>query len=155
MLSNTYVIRQLPPWQENLKKRQVKSPKVYISDSGILHTLLDLDTMRALDGHPKVGASWEGFALEAVVRKLRAREDQCFFWVTHGGAELDLLVVKGNKRRGFEFKHTQAPQITPSMKIAIADLGLDRLDVVHAGKETFPLANRIRALAAQDLLEHI
>ena len=155
LLSNTFVIRQLPPWQENVKKRQVKSPKVYISDSGILHTLLDLDTMRALEGHPKVGASWEGFALEAVIRRLRARDNQCFFWATHGGAELDLLVVRGNKRQGFEFKRTEAPHVTPSMKIALEDLGLDRLDVVHAGKETFPLAKRIRALSAQNLLEEI
>jgi predicted AAA+ superfamily ATPase len=155
LLSNTFVIRQLPPWQENLKKRQVKSPKVYISDSGILHTLLDLDTMRALEGHPKVGASWEGFALEAVIRKLRARDDQCFFWATHGGAELDLLVVKGNKRRGFEFKRTETPQVTRSMKSALDDLGLDKLDVVHSGKDTFPLAKRVRALAATDLLEGV
>lgn len=155
LLSNTFVIRQLPSWRENVKKRQVKSPKVYISDSGILHTLLDLDTMRALEGHPKVGASWEGFALEAVIRKLRARDDQCFFWATHGGAELDLLVVMGNKRRGFEFKRTEAPRVTRSMRNALEDLGLDRLDVVHAGKDTFPLSKRIRALAAQDLLEEI
>jgi len=153
LLSNTFVIRQLPPWKENLKKRQVKSPKVYISDSGILHTLLDLDTFQALDGHPKVGASWEGFALEAVVRRLRARDDQCFFWATHGGAELDLLVVKGVKRRGFEFKRTDTPKVTSSMKIAMNDLKLDRLDVVHAGPDTYPLEKKIQALAAQDLLK--
>jgi predicted AAA+ superfamily ATPase len=111
--------------------------------------------MRALEGHPKVGASWEGFALEAVIRKLRARDDQCFFWATHGGAELDLLVVMGNKRRGFEFKHTEAPQVSRSMRSALEDLGLDRLDVVHAGKDTFPLSKQIRALAAQDMLEEI
>jgi len=152
LLSNTFVIRQLQPWQENVKKRQVKSPKVYISDSGILHTLLDLDSMRALEGHPKIGASWEGFALEVVVRTLKARADQCFFWATHGGAELDLLIVKGNKRLGFEFKRTETPKASPSMKIALEDLNLERLEVVHAGKETFPLGRAIRAIAMQELL---
>jgi predicted AAA+ superfamily ATPase len=155
LLSNTFVIRQLQPWKENLKKRQIKSPKVYVSDSGILHTLLDLDTMQQLEGHPKLGASWEGFALEAVVRRTRARDDQCFFWATHGGAELDLLIVKGNKRWGFEFKRTEAPQVTPSMKIALDDLKLVQLDVVHAGQETFPLGKRIKALAAIDPLNEL
>jgi len=145
-LSATFVVRQLQPWHENLSKRQVKSPKVYLSDSGLLHTLLGIENLGELESHPRLGASWEGFALEAVIQMLGARPEECYFWATHAGAELDLLVVKGGKRRGFEFKRTEAPSLTPSMKIALKDLKLDRLDVIHAGRETFSLAERVRAI---------
>ncbi len=150
-LEATFMVRTLRPYHANIAKRQVKAPKVYIADSGILHTLLDLQTVHDLDGHPKVGASWEGFLLETVVAQLGARGDQCYFWATHGGAELDLLVVNGTRRRGFEFKRTTEPSVTPSMRSALADLKLDRLDVVHAGDDSFPLATRINAISASRL----
>ena len=152
VLVSTFMVRVLPPWHENLSKRQVKAPKLYVRDSGLLHTLLDLETFEQLDRHPKVGASFEGFCVEAIIAKLGARADQCHFWATHGGAELDLLVVAGGRRRGFEIKRSVAPRVTPSMVSALADLKLDSLDVVHAGLETFPLGRGIRALALSRLL---
>lgn len=151
-LANTFVIRVLQPWSANLSKRQIKHPKVYLTDSGILHTMLGLVTQRDLDRHPKVGASWEGFLLDQVIHLRGTRRDDCFFWGTHGGAELDLLVVEGNRRVGYEFKRTVAPSVTPSMRAAIADLGLSRLDVIHGGSETFPLAKGVRAVSANRLV---
>ena len=147
------MVRTLRPFHANIAKRQVKAPKVFVSDSGLLHTLLDIPTPAALASHPKVGASWEGFLLESVVSQIGARPDQCYFWGTHAGAELDLLVVDGGRRRGFEFKRTTAPAITPSMRSAMHDLKLDRLDVVHAGSESFRMAPRIYATAAARLTE--
>jgi predicted AAA+ superfamily ATPase len=155
LLASTFVVKILMPWHENLGKRQVKSPKVYLSDSGLLHALLDLRGREDLERHPKVGASWEGFGMAAVVDRLHLRPGECFFWATHGGAELDLLVVQGRRRLGFEFKRTVAPRITPSMRAAVADLGLERLDVVHAGEHTFPLDRRIRALSLARLIEDL
>lgn len=155
ILSSTLVVRQLRPWAENLGKRLVKSPKVYVGDSGLLHTLLDLDTQGQLDRHPKIGASWEGFLLENVIQHLGARADQCYFWATHGGAELDLLIVMGQRRLGFEFKRTAAPSVTPSMRSALVDLRLNRLDVIHAGEASFPLGPRVRAVAASRLLSDL
>jgi predicted AAA+ superfamily ATPase len=152
-LTDALVVFQLKPWSENLAKRQVKAPKVFLSDSGLLHTLLQIDSMNALLGHPKVGASWEGTLLAQVVTHLRAEPEERYFWSTHAGAELDLLVVRGRQRVGVELKHTAAPAPTPSMRIALRDLRLDRLDVVHAGKETFPMGERITAIAATRLLE--
>ena len=152
-LTAALVIRQLPPWHENISKRQVKAPKVYVLDSGLLHTLLNLVDRAAVERHPKLGASWEGFVLEQIIRRLRARPEECFFWRTHAGAELDLLVVSGRHRIGFEIKRTSAPQVTPSMRAALADLRLATLDVVHAGDRTFPLSVKIRAVAASDLLD--
>lgn len=151
-LVRTFALRLLPPWHANLAKRQVKAPRVYIADSGILHALLGIQGLDDLHAHPKLGASWEGFVLEQVIRRLRARTDECFFWRTHGGAELDLLVARGRRRLGFEIKRTSAPQVTPSMRVALADLGLDALTVVHAGSTSFPLGPRIRAVAMEDLL---
>lgn len=152
LLAGTFMVRQLQPWHANISKRQVKAPKIYLSDSGLLHSLLDLETHEDLERHPKVGASWEGFCLEQVIRRLRARPEQCFFWATHSGAELDLLVAQGTKRRGFEFKLTAAPAVTPSMRIALTDLKLDSLDVVHSGEHTFTMGPRIRAVALGRLL---
>lgn len=145
-LTGALVVRQLQPWHANIKKRQVKSPRIYIEDSGLLHTLLGIETREALERHPKVGASWEGFALQQVVARLGARRDQCFFWSTHSGAELDLLVVRDGVRRGFEFKRTSAPKRTRSMAIARRDLELDSLDVVYPGEHVFPLSDDIRAV---------
>lgn len=147
LLTNTFMVRVLSPWSENVGKRIVKTPKVYLADTGLLHALLDIPTARALDVHPKIGASFEGFALQEVARVLRVRPEQCYFWATHQGAELDLLVVEGTRRRGFEFKHTDAPGVTRSMRIAIEDLGLKSIDVVHAGVNTYPLSDGIRAVA--------
>jgi hypothetical protein len=153
-LEATFMLRTLRPYHANVSKRQVKAPKVYLADSGVLHALLDIGTMRQLESHPRAGASWEGFMLGTVVRHLGARREQCYFWATHGGAELDLLVVRGASRRGFEFKRTTTPSVTASMRVAVEDLALDRLDVIHAGTESFPLAPRIWATAAgSDLLK--
>ena len=155
LLTSALVVRQLQPWHENISKRQVKAPKVYLADSGLLHTLLNLRTLKDLEGHPKVGASWEGFAMEQVVRRLGARRDECYFWATHGGAELDLLVVRGQRRWGFEFKRTSSPKVTPSVRSALSDLHLRSLDIIHAGETTFPLDKKIRAVALTRLLEDI
>ncbi|MFO7691531.1 MAG: ATP-binding protein [Vicinamibacterales bacterium] len=154
-LEATFMLRVLRPWFENIGKRQVKSPKIYVRDSGLLHTLLDISDRTGLERHPKVGASWEGFMVEALIQRLGARPDQCYFWATHTGAELDLLVVDGRKRFGFEIKRTTAPGISPSMKSALADLGLTRLDVIHAGGDSFPLAPSVRAVAARRLLDDV
>ncbi len=154
-LQATFMIRVLRPFSVNIKKRQVKSPKVYLRDSGILHSFLDLRSMRDLERHPKVGASWEGFLLEAVIHQLGARPSHCHYWATHTGAELDLLVLHGRHRYGFEFKRTTAPRITRSMRTAMEDLELTRLDILHAGTETFPLARKIRAVAASRILEDL
>ena len=154
-LAATFMVRLLRPFHANISKRQVKAPKVYIADTGLLHTLLDIDTLDTLQSHPKVGASWEGFMLDAVVDMIGARDDQCFFWATHAGAELDLVVQQNGTLRGFEFKRTSSPAVTPSMRIALSDLGLSRLDVIHAGAESFQLAPTIRAIAAVDLCDEL
>jgi predicted AAA+ superfamily ATPase len=155
LLTSALVVRQLLPWHENISKRQVKAPKVYIADSGLLHTLLNLQTQADLEGHPKVGASWEGFVLAEIVRRLQARREECFFWATHGGAELDLLVVRGRQRLGFEIKRTSFPRITPSMRSALTDLKLQRIYVVHPGDETFPMSEDIGAIGISRILEDL
>lgn len=155
LLTSALVLRQIPPWFENLGKRQVKSPKVYVADSGLLHTLLQLEAREDLEGHPKVGASWEGFALREVVERLGARPEEIYFWATHAGAELDLLIVRGRRRFGFELKRTAAPRVTPSIRTALDDLRLDRVDVVYPGEKTFPLAERVRAVALSRLFEDL
>ena len=151
-LQSTFMIRVLKPWAANVSKRQVKSPKVYLRDSGLLHGLLEIGSMHDLERHPKVGASWEGFLLEAIIHRLEARAEECYFWATHTGAELDLLIVRGRHRHGFEIKRTTEPGVTRSMRTARGALQLTHLDVVHAGSETFPLARGVRALAAERLL---
>lgn len=155
LLSSTFVARQLQPWTANIKKRQVRSPKVYVSDSGLLHALLGLRERRDLEAHPKLGGSWEGFLLEQVVQQLGARPEECYFWATHAGAELDLLVVRGRKRLGFEFKRAEAPAVSRSMRTALNDLELSSLDVVHAGRESFALGRKLRAVAASRILDDI
>lgn len=155
VLRRTFMVRLLQPWSENLGKRQVKAPKVYLSDSGLLHALIGIRDGAQLEVHPKVGASFEGFALNELVTHLRAAPEECFFWATHQGAELDLLVVRGRQRRGFEFKLTTAPTVTKSMRIATEDLRLDSLDVVHAGSHTFPLAEGIRAVSIDRMLADV
>ena len=154
-LIDTFVVRELRPWHENLAKRQVKMPKIYVADTGLLHALLDLETVADVERHPQVGASWEGFAIETVVRRLGARPEQCWFWATHASAELDLLVTSGTRRLGFEIKRTVAPEVTASMRIARADLKLDSLDVIHGGRETFAMRDGFRAVALARVLSDV
>lgn len=155
LLAGTFMVRVLPAWSENLGKRQVKTPKVYVADSGILHMLLGIANQNDLAAHPKVGASFEGFAIDQVIRHLKAKPRECYFWATHQGAELDLVIVRGKQRLGFEIKHTNAPEVTRSMQIAMDDLKLDRLDVVHVGPDTYPLTPSIRAVAIQHFARDI
>jgi hypothetical protein len=154
-LTDALVVRQLKPWHENIGKRQVKAPKIYIRDSGLLHALLNLASKRDIESHPKLGASWEGFVIDQIVQQLGVRSDEVHFWRTHTGAELDLLVIRGRLRIGFEIKRTAAPTITPSVRSAIEDLKLRSLTVVHAGVESFDLAKNVRAVAAAALIEEI
>jgi uncharacterized protein len=143
-LTQTFMVRQLQPWFQNLGKRQVKAPKIYFRDTGLLHTLMGVPTLDALLAHPRSGASWEGFALEQVLRV--ARPDAAYFWATHNGAELDLLLFKDGRRIGVEFKRADAPGVTPSMKIAMQDLQLDALYVVYPGDRRYALADRMEAV---------
>lgn len=140
-LTDTYMIRQLHPWFENISKRQVKAPKVYLRDSGILHALLRLRTELELHGHPKVGASWEGFALEQVMGVLDAPE--AYFWSVHSGAELDLLIFVGGRRVGFEFKFTERPSVTRSMRSALGTLTLAELWIVTPGDAVYRVDDRV------------
>ncbi|HEU4427322.1 MAG TPA: ATP-binding protein [Myxococcota bacterium] len=155
LLAATFMVRVLQPWSENIGKRQVKAPRAFVADSGLLHTLLGIGTARELESHPKVGASWEGYGIEIVLRHLGARPHEAFYWRTHTGAELDLLIVRGRTRLGFEFKRTLAPAVTPSMRSALADLGLTRLDVIYAGEDTYPLAPKVRAVPLARVLEDV
>jgi predicted AAA+ superfamily ATPase len=143
-LTQTLMVRQLQPWHENLGKRQVKAPKVYFRDSGLLHALMDVASLPALLAHPRCGASWEGFALEQVLRL--AQPDEAYFWATHQGAELDLLMLKGGRRVGVEFKRADAPSVSRSMQIALHDLRLDALYVVYPGEHRFRLAPDVEAV---------
>jgi predicted AAA+ superfamily ATPase len=143
-LTQTFMVRQLQPWFENLGKRQVKAPKIYFRDSGLLHTLMGLTQPAELLTHPRSGASWEGFALEQVLRI--SAPDEAYYWATHTGAELDLLMFRFGKRIGVEFKRTDAPALTPSMRIAMVDLKLDALYVVYPGDRRYLLADGIEAV---------
>ncbi len=145
ILIGTFMVRELRPWIENIGKRQVKSPKMYIRDSGILHNLLGITSEDDLLHHPKIGASWEGFALEEVIRAHRATPDETFFWGTHNQAELDLLIMKDGKRFGYEFKYTDKPRVTKSMNTALEDLSLNHLTIIYPGDKTFPISPRIEA----------
>lgn len=149
ILAGAYMVRILPPWFENISKRQVKSPKIYIRDSGMLHGLLHLTTLADVQGHPKLGASWEGFAIEQVVTLLQAQE--AYFWATHAGAELDLLVHLRGKRYGFEIKFADAPGVTRSMRIALNDIALDHLWVIYPGRQAYPLDPQITVLPLADV----
>ncbi len=142
--------RVLPPWFENLSKRQVKAPKTYIRDSGLLHALLELPGLDDLAAHPRFGASWEGFALEQVLAQV-GRRDACF-WATHGGAELDLMVTVRGRRYGFEFKTADAPGPTRSMRVTLADLGLEHLWVVYPGAEAYELDDRLSVLPLRETI---
>jgi hypothetical protein len=141
LLTGLYMVRQLQPWHENLGKRQVKSPKVYVRDPGLLHHLLGINTQEALLAHPKCGASWEGYAIEQVIEATQA--DEAYFWATHQGAELDLLLFKNGRRLGIEIKRADAPTVTRSMQISLEDLQLEQLVVLYPGPQRYRLADRI------------
>jgi predicted AAA+ superfamily ATPase len=155
LLSAALVVRQLPPWHANISKRQVKAPKVFVRDSGILHALLGIESRLDLERHPKVGGSWEGFVLEQLLTRLEIPEDRAYFWRTHTGAELDLLVDRGRRRFGYEIKRMSAPRLTPSMRSAVEDLALEELVVIHAGEHSYPISKRVRAVAASRLLDDL
>jgi uncharacterized protein len=137
LLTGALVVRQVPPWFENIGKRQIKSPKVYVRDSGLLHTLLGVASRADLEGHPKSGASWEGFVLEQAIAVVGERN--AYFWGTQAGAELDLVILAGSRRIGVEVKYADAPTLTKSMHVARTDLGLDRLYVAYPGEVRYAL----------------
>jgi uncharacterized protein len=153
LLTGMFLVRQLPPWFENVGKRQVKAPKVYVRDSGQLHALMKLDGLASLESHPKLGASWEGFALEQVLKVTGERD--AYFWSTHSGAELDLLVFWHGKRVGFEFKYSDSPDLTKSMRVAMEDLKLDQLFVVYPGGPSLKLANGVELLPIRRLTQRL
>lgn len=144
LLEGVFMVRQLAPWYANLGKRQVKSPKLYFRDTGILHQMLGAPDMRDLLMHPKSGASWEGYVVEEVLKAVEP--DDAYFWATHSGAELDLLVFKEGRRIGVECKRADAPRLTSSMRIALEDLGLDHLVVIYPGTRAYPLSDRVTVL---------
>jgi len=150
ILTGTFMVRQLAPWIDNAGKRIVKSPKVYIRDTGILHALLNVLDIQSLEGHPKLGSSWEGFAIELIIRHFKAEKD-AFFWATHAGAELDLFLMRNNKRLGFEIKYSDAPTTTKSMHIVIEDLKLDYLYVIYPGSESYNLSDTITVIPLQNI----
>jgi predicted AAA+ superfamily ATPase len=141
ILQGAYMVRVIQPWHENIKKRQVKSPKVYIQDSGLFHSLIEIRDPRTLLRHPKLGSSWEGFALDQIVRHFQVQTH--YFWATHAGAELDLFFTTNGKRYGFEFKYSDAPSTTRSMHIALEELQLDHLFVIYPGSKTYPLQSKM------------
>jgi predicted AAA+ superfamily ATPase len=144
ILTGTYMVRQLQPWHENIKKRQVKAPKIYLRDSGLLHAFLSLPDYHGLIGHPRLGASWEGFAIEQILRRFVPND--VYFWSTHSGAEIDLFFMHRGQRYGLEVKFNEAPKVTKSMRIAMDDLDLDHLWVVYPGQERYPVDEKITAL---------
>lgn len=149
LLTGTFMVRQLQPWFENVAKRQVKAPKVYLRDSGLLHTLLDIPDEAALFAHPRVGASWEGFVVEQVLRVLRVRD--AWFWGAHSGGEVDLLVRHGGRRIGFEAKFNEAPKLSRSMRQVVDLLALDHLFVLCPTRAEYPLAERVTVLPGREI----
>ena len=150
ILSGAFMIRQILPWYENIGKRLVKSPKVYIRDSGILHALLGVRSIQPLYSHPKLGLSWEGFAMEQIIRTLAA-DREVFFYKAYSGAELDLLLIREGKRHGFEFKYMDAPRMTRTMHTVLRDLSLEKLFVVYPGALRYPMAEKIEAVPLSDV----
>lgn len=150
LLTGVFMVRQLPPWFENLGKRQVKAPKVYLRDSGLLHALLGVTNQRDLEHHPKVGASWEGYAVEEILKALQP--DDAYYWATYSGAEIDLVLFKRGRRIGIECKRADAPTLTPSMRIAMADLKLDELTVVYPGERRYMLAKGVGVVPLAELV---
>lgn len=155
ILAGTFMIRILQPWFENIKKRQVKTPKIYFRDSGIFNTLSSIHSITELAKSPKIGPLWEGFALESVINFLHVRSDDCYFWSTQNEAELDLLIFKDGKRLGFEFKYSDSPKITKSMGIAIQDLHLECLYIIFPGTSSFPMNEKITACGLEVLKKQL
>jgi len=151
LLTDALVVRQLQPWHANLGKRQVKSPKVYVRDSGLLHQLLGIANEKALHSHPKLGASWEGFVIEQILAS--EPRDEVFFWATHQGAEIDLLLRRGDRLLGVECKRADVPRLTPSIRIALQDLRLERVAVIYPGTKRYPLGDRVEAVPLNTLAE--
>lgn len=151
ILAGTFMIRLLPPWHTNTGKRLVKRPKLYFRDSGLFHALLQIGDERDLSTHNKLGASWEGFALESLIRTLSLRPEECFFWATHSGAEVDLFWMRGGKNFAAEIKFADAPRITPSMRSAVADLSLERLWVLYPGDKIYALDENIQVLPLREI----
>lgn len=149
ILGGSYMVRILPPWFENIRKRQVKAPKIYIRDTGILHALLQLHSLEDLWSHPKLAASWEGFVLEQVISMMETRD--AYFWATHAGAELDLMISIRGKHHGFEFKYTDAPGTSRSMHSAIHDLSLEHLWVIYPGHQEYTLTDSISVIPLHSL----
>ena len=150
ILTDLFLVRQLLPWHANLQKRQVKAPKIYFQDSGLLHQLLGIRTKGQLLTHPRYGASWEGYVIEEILRL--CGPDESYFWGTYNGAELDLLVVKNGKRYGIECKRMDAPLLTPSMKNALRDLNLESIAVVYPGTREYILGDKVKAIPLNNLL---
>ena len=151
LLAGTFMVRQLQPWHYNTKKRLIKRPKIYFRDTGILHALLSLERKEDVLSHPKLGASWEGFALEEAIEWMRLRGDEVFFWGVHTGAELDLVFEKRGKLYGIEVKYAQAPSLTTSMRFALAELSLQHLWVIYPGSETYPLNRNVTVISPTHL----
>lgn len=149
LLTDAFMIRQLQPYHANLKKRQVKSPKIYVRDSGLLHQLLGIDSTKSLYSHPKVGASWEGFVIEQML--MREPHDEVYFWATHQGAEIDLILRRGDALYGVECKRADTPRLTPSIRIALDDLKLKHVFVIYPGIQRFPLSSQVEAVPLQAL----
>lgn len=154
ILSSSFMIRQLHPWFANISKRQVKTPKIYFRDSGIYHYLLGVGFGEGIKHHPKLGASWEGFALEQVIRTMKVDHQDCYFWGVHAQHELDLLIVRGGKKQGFEFKFSDVITVTKSMHESLETLDLDTLTIIYPGTKTYNLTNKIIAMGLESLVKH-
>ncbi|MBN1981653.1 MAG: ATP-binding protein [Chitinivibrionales bacterium] len=150
LLTDIFMIRQLKPWHAAIQKRQVKSPKVYFTDSGILHQLLGIKTAYDLLSHPKCGLSWEGYIIEELMQIFKS--DEVYFWSTHNNAEIDLLLTGKGRKIGIECKRSDAPKVTPSMRIALDDLKLSEIFVIYPGDKSYLMADKIHAVAFQDMV---
>jgi hypothetical protein len=150
ILTGVFMVRQLQPWHANLGKRQIKAPKIYFRDSGLLHQLLGIRSAKELLAHPKSGASWEGYALEETLRAVDP--DEAYFWGTHAGAEIDLVMIKRGRKLGVEFKREDAPRLTPSMRIALEDLKLKQIAVVYPGDRRYSLHDQVEAVPVKALV---
>ncbi len=151
ILSGVFMVRQLSPWHANLKKRQIKAPKIYFRDTGLLHHLLGIRTDKDLCGHPKSGSSWEGYAIEETIKA--TEPDEAYYWATHGGAEIDLVLVKGGRMLGVECKRMDAPRLTPSMRTALEDVKLEQIAVVYPGSKRYSLGERVAAVPLETVAE--
>jgi hypothetical protein len=151
ILTGVFMIRRLQPWHANLKKRQVKAPKIYLRDTGLLHQLLGIRSDQELFSHPKCGSSWEGYVIEETIKTMNP--DESYFWGTHNGAEIDLVMVKDGRMLGVECKRIDAPRLTPSMRIALENLNLERIAVVYPGARRYALAENVHAVPLEAIAD--